>query len=1137
MSSTKRKKKKGISREQLKKIWRQIDVRDWLTLFQEHKPNNAFQVHARNTLLGRCPHPDHADHTPSFWLHSGPNEDDRCFAKCFGCGYFTSNPVELIAITKGISEAETLQFLQEKYNLSFLPKKAAAELEARRKNQLVKNAIFSAARDILVDALANSSAHPYAHQAVDWLINQRHVPKSVLSSLPVGIMPPLLNLQQVLSNQYKRRFKAWRANPTSDKPEDLTDDVTVYLEATYNNTKFNGAIIWPLHVTPKEIGRLKLRVPVSGSKDYAIPEDDFEENLGLYGLGWDAYKSFFKPGGSNYVYVTEGEMDAMSVMAQFMKSGSIHFPIVSAGGLGGAAHIEPVLKESGIEKIFLIGDSPKKGKAGGDTVVQGWLENIRELPTRVFVGWDELLPAGDLDEAVNTQQLGIAKVEETIWKKSDDNFTAPWNWAFERARHELDGLNQEDHRALIEKASEHGRYLRHRLEEAAYVKAVSEAYPQIPERILKLEITTREDNELGFILRVREALSDIFFVVGTLPRDNGRDLLLFHKINKTFTTVKLDSEQSIASELAPLAGNLVEFTKENVGFPAFLTPPDESEGLGMRKLNQNLRMYTKEAVNSLAQGAVDTRFATKLNQGYHCMRQGEHATDPKEYIVCGRDVFRVDRDGPEPTYELLAGPSDRGIVFNGDLSHGMPESWVPHGLTLDALNQGKDVDLKQLYEDIVTYYQCGFRFKNHDITARFLAAIIMLMPIMDVFPNPMMLFVTGETHSGKSSLLASFAGMNNLDHIQLLQHSNGWTSYSAKGVIQAASGDSRLLVLDEFELDGKNRHQVQQIYEIYRSMITGEVRRVVGQPLGVPIKLHLRHPVLFAAITAAEKPQDLNRLIQIEMHKTEFRTRADVPIMRELGREKLDQMRRGLCTGMYPHALKLRKLSEEIMEEYVEFRTELPVNVEWRFASNLYPVMALFKMLDIDWKQFFWDYAAQHEDVLTVAGSVTESETYLDALLQNSNLWDPDTKLSYSVSQMLINSERRAEINSRACGVYYDSQQNLLLFLVEQVIPRLLPPHLLNKGITSQRLKDTLGRHRMALSRKEIKESGILQRVGPYLGAGVKLENVVVLKVPDSWLRVTQDLPEEKAEDTPDAEEPSLDEPDIDEDFGSNVDW
>jgi len=1091
-----KKKNKGLTRDQLWKIWAQVGTHNWLDIANNYKRSHNFIPAGKDILKGLCVNPEHDDKDPSFYIYTG-----RGYAKCFGCGHYITNPLELLSLFLDASEAEAFQHLREKFGMNFLPKKALAELEAQRRNLQMKEEIYRVTHDFMCDALADpdKKENQIAKKALDWLINARSIPKDVLHALPVGIMPELTRLQEIMIKRFRRAHKQWE-NQTNKKsePQNLADPAFEYLKNYIRDANFAGSVLFPLHVNPKEIGRLKLRAPNNNKpKQISIPDDDFEDLLGLFGLGWDQYRGFVDPKAEvDYAYLTEGEIDVLSTMARFAQAGRARYPLYSVGGRGGAGHIEPILRASGISKAYLIGDAPS---AKGNEIVQSWLEKIVKLETRVFVGWDNLIGCKDIDEAI--VKLGEPKVSQFIWNKFNDNFTTAWDWAFERASVELDAVAENDYRNLIEKAAEHGKYLKDRLECEAFSEAVASKYNVNPD-ILRRQIASREESENGFIMRCTDALRELLFVVGTEINAGNRYLVLYDKRNKRFNRVKLDSEQSLKQELAPIVGTLFDFVVEKVGFPSFLELPEQTDGLVRHKLDKQLGYFIREAIQTLARGAPDFMSSRQYRQGYHCIELPTKAL--VEYLVCGADVFAIRRDGPKVTYEQLEGPSENGIIFDVGIKGNVEEPWYPGGLSIKKLNDGKEADLKKLYDDLVHLYDIGYKFKNQEVTTQLLAALMLVFPIMDAFERPLMLFVSGDTHSGKTSLLSTFSGLGYAG-IRLLYASQGTENYTAASVASMCNCDSRLAVLDEFESNNtRTGEEVRKILEMVRGLISGETRRIRGRPDGTHYESILRMPIIFAAIQGAERPQDLNRMLMVEMKKIKGKNNPVNVILHEFGQTRIEEMAHEVTTAMFPHAITLAQYEKEIRREAHELQATLPFTVEWRYASSLFSAAAVMKLLGLDWKTFFRKYIISNESTILRATTISESESYLGSMLYNPVIYQRETNINVSVANLLVSPEKRAEINTSACGIYFDEEKELLLMLLDQAVPRLLPSQLKTYGMSGSRLRDTLERHRAALSPKEVQQSNILRKVGPYLGAGIKLQDVVVFRAKE-WLDSAQE--------------------------------
>lgn len=1090
-------KKRGITREQIWKIWETVGPRDWYEFFTHYKRETNIEFAGETTLKGLCPHPKHDDTTASFFVFTA-----KGYAKCFGCEYYTSNPIELLALIMGGSDADAVQFLNERYSLNFLPRKAIEELRAQKTNQNTKQAIMRVCNQVMCNAIADPGNYKYAKKTIDWLTTTRQVPVDVLHALPVGVMPPLTVLGNLVEKDYKKAHAAWSADakrhPTP--PEDVTDSALNYLTDSFNAQFTVGGVVWPLHVTPTEIGRLKIRGPNNNSsKDIVIPLDEFEDLLGLYGLGWKPYQTLLDPKTmSEWAYLTEGEMDVMTYMAQALKRGNPAFPIFSVGGKGGSAHIEPIFKAAGLSGAYMIGDSPNKGVSGGDVVVNFWMEKVRNLRVKVFTGWDEFVPAGDIDEAV--LQHGIDKVEEILWKDTTKTFIPVWQWAAERAAHSIEGLSDKDYRQMVEVASSFGSCLKHRHDIEKYATELASIYEEITVPILKREIASSEDTETGFILRCTDALNDHFATIATKLEGGNRWLLVYDKAAREYRKIKLDSEQSIAQELAPTAGNLLQFVRNEVGFPAFMDDPEDLEGQGRRRADIAIRYYLKEACLDMANGVPDLTSTTTLRQGYHHIKQDDGTFH--EYIVCGKDVISVDRtDNGSPIYQALDGPSHDGTLFDLGLTNPQEDTrpWYPGGITTQILEDATKIDIQALFNDLEHFFDIGFEFATHDIMTRLLAAQTLIFPIMNAFDRQMLMFITGETGSGKSTLLSVFCGIF-IKNLRLVLCSQGTDNYTAPGVIGMTNCDSRLLCLDEFEFDGQKSDAVRTIMEIIRGLVTEQATRLTGMKDGKGYRMTKhRLPIILSGITGAERPQDLNRLLIVEMKKITARNSPENILIKEFGEAKLGIMSRQIAVALYPHVPIIREHYLEIKKLFPELNAMLPFQVEWRYASALFGAMALLKYLGHDWQAFFREFVTKNATTIHRAATINESTSLLNAMFNHGALFVFDTKRKVSVSTLLGQSTTRSDVNTHSCGVYFDEPSKTIMILLGQAMPVLIPPNHPMRNATEVRVRDTLERHRVAITPTEIKNLGIIQRAAPFMGANISVNDVVAFRA-GPWL-------------------------------------
>lgn len=1099
--------KRGISNDQLRKIWSVIKHDDWLTILQQYRRDNAFVPAGQGIIKGKCIHPDHADTDPSAYMYL-----DKGYYKCFGCGYYERNPIVLMKHILGTTQVEALHHLTEKFKVKILSKKAQNELEAQQKNQRVKKEIYRVTHSMMCDAIADptNSKNSYAKNALDYLANTRQIDINNLHALPVSIMPKLGVLTQRILAEYGAKKKQWDALPEFNRPpepEDLSKEVFSYLKETVDTT-YLGSLIFPMHTSPADIGRLKFRVPTSGhNKKIRFPADEFEDLLGLYGLGWEQYNVFTNQKSSmDYIYVTEGEFDVLSLMSRWVSAGRVPFPIVAAGGSGAKEHIEPILEGSGFTQAYLVGDSPS---SQGNRIVGEWLSNFYKMDVKIFSGWGNLPNSGDLDEAVLRQ--GESAVEKELLTDFDKTFDTAWQWNYNNVSPVLDNINPADFRKMMETAASAGKLLKNKLEQVAYCDAIESQY-NLKSALLRREISAHEDTEPGFTYKCADALSDLLYIVGNEPCEGKQVLVLYVKATKQLHKIRIDSDDFV-EKLAPIIGTVIDFVDEYVGLPGFLQGFDDTEGLVMAKLDKDLRFYIRQAFLSLTHGSPEIS-NRQFRQGYHCITLPDG--DKVEYIVCGPDIFHIKRDGDDCKFIPLEGPSDKGIVFNIHEGGQPVYPWLPGGMTVEKLEKAKNTNIKQVYDDLVEIFDCGYLFKHQKITCQLLAALMLLYPISTAFSRQVLLFITGDTSSGKSSLLSMFADTG-YKGIQILRSSVGMENYTTASVASVANNSSQLLVLDEFESsDIKKGEHVAAIFEMFRPLVSGDATRKLGQPGGKGHSTqYFNLPVIFAAIQGADRPQDLNRLLVVEMKKNESKDNVVTTILNTFGEQKIEDLSQKVSTCMYPHAMKLAAYENEVRKEFKQLQSMLSDTVSYRLASSLFGAMAVMKMLGIDYKKFFVEYMTKHSDIVQRASNTNESDSYLMSILGNPvELAEDGHRSKTTIRKLLMDSENRYTISSAAWGTYFDEDRNYLVLLLDTVMNTLVPNHLKNRGMHGSRLKEVLGRHKMALTPEQILSSGILTKIAPTLGAGIREQDVVVLNA-KSWLESSGGIVEDPTEPNP----------------------
>ena len=1109
---------RGLTPEIKRKIWRGIPAETWIKIIKEHR-NDPHAYYSGTNVTALCPTIDHDDTSPSFGINT---EEGFCY--CFGCGYHSNNPVEIYSVITQKTLSDSLLELIEKHKLVFLSKDLASKLEEQRVNYAMKAAVFTVCHEELCNAIAQDckGEYDYATQAIKWLTEERGINKEVLHMLPVGIYPTLARLSSKLSDQFLARVAAEQSQNTNSLPDtpDLANAAVSYFSSMNRgggDRDFLGSIVFPLASSINNIGSFKFRKPISaGDKSFYVHEDPFDEHSGLFGLNWNYYKNCWgNKKETRSAYLVEGEMDALSIMAHMAMTGNTSYPVFSVSGSSASVTLKNILKESSVSSLYFVGDAPDKGgtaqpSAGGDKVVKRWIETMSDINSYIFTAeaWSKLAPGDDPDSAVH--RVGGDKVLEELFVNKKDNFISTSKWVYQCAYKELSEIGEDDYRLFIEKASEYGQLLKNNLDRERFVEHIVDDFPSIKAEPLKRSITSMLKTEAAFIENCRLSLMEHLYVVGT---ESGMDrkLLLLDKEKQRVHRIKLDSTNAIARELAPISGRLTKYIHDRVGFPSFLLDPDTEEGDGFLKISdEKVRFYMNEAVLDLSLGMPDVNEAHLYRQGYH--RIAVKNSDIREYIVCGESVIKLLRTAEGIEYKKLEGPRDQEILFDtGYLRDGRVEDpWFPGGITVEMLNNRKNIDLDDTFDKIEALFRTGFYFKNNNTTPTMLAAQTMYYAINNAFRQQNISYITGETSSGKSSLAGVFSTISSDRCIRLLYMAQGHMGFTEASVSRLADGCRMLMVLDEAEADDGSTKSlaVKAVLETFRGVVSGSgSTRIRASSTGKGVVTNdIFCPVILCAIGGVEKAQDFNRMLVIETQKQPGRDRAINLVKNAFGEEYAWELAQDLALGLYPHIPAILQEYDAITAEFPNFKTYTGILMEYRYASSLFPILAIMKYLKRDWIDFLHRYVEDNSDNIARAANITESETLVSAMMHNpvvvvpSDNKDDQQVRRASIAQLLSNPALRERINTSSCGLYFEEETDLLLILLDQALTELLPSLYTKDGMKSQQLRQSLMRSDIAMSTEEMLESGIIPRSYHILGQGVKPHNVVVLKA-KSWVR------------------------------------
>jgi len=1075
----------AISAERLKKIWSEVSTEQWLRLMSDAHPTAGFRTEGPR-IKGKCPW--HADNSPSF--DANPSKG---IAKCHGCGKTFVNPIKYVATLCGISYADAMLKLKNEFGLKGLLTDAVAkkyrEFYAHR-DQVTK--LSNVLRMFLIKAMGLqmqgpemlAEAMPYAPQAVDWLLARGLKP--AWTEYPIGLLPPLFSLEVAYGDD-----------------KDGYDFARNYLARVYEmGTIWIGAIAHFMNDEPMNVARIKLRRPErtrEGSKPIIWVSDPYENEVsfrGYFGFGTPTYLPFFGDDKLKEIHVVEGEYDALSIIGNQCESGSVDFLVNSLGGgeTQGADGYLPV----GIERVRIIPDRDEGGKKFVENTINRTTSDkisflVFEWPKDYDAndfGSDE--PVKDPDEAIKWG--GYERFRDFVLDQS--NWKHAWEWCYDRASEELARISPDDIRTRTRIASEWGRILKNQSECKRFADSMAADFG-LDSVIVFREALAQNETEDAYIERIGTMMASQFHFIGKELTDGHRYVVhVQSKATGERTSYIMNEEKSAESMVAGIYGTLPNYIKDHIGDPAFMANEGDPSLMSHKARNDRYRYYINSALNDRARGLVNLKECERRAQGYHVVSDDKDG--PKAYLINGRDVFKMthDRDD-EMKVSLLDGPSDSNLVFLTD----------PSAKWLRSVRQPEDIsnvkaDLRNLYNRVVDMVNVGWAWRHQAVDTEFLAAYIMCLPIMSLFPRQTSIMLTAEASSGKSRFIAGLVGGHAFPSINIVAAALSMDSYTAAGVRQMMDWSSRPICLDEFEDKGfgdKRSMSVRDILELYRGVTGMEwIKITIGSPGGQYRTYWIRSPLIVAGIRPLRDEASLSRFIMFEMMRNVSRPDPIDLLMEKFGDQEISRVRHELAVGLFQHVPAIGRTVHQVEKEYA-LGVGLPAKVPSRFKEALYPVLSIMKYIGLDYKRFAYDFCESRQYQLNRVSSSSENEQIFEAVLSTPfQVKGIDANNDHiTIRGLLADVSKLDEINKLRCGVYLDVANQWLVVHWNEAV----------RGIFANQASFRVGGHAPGyfkqvserspyhIASDVVQANRVLEKLRFWMGPGVRNDQCTVFNV------------------------------------------
>lgn len=1043
---------RGLQADALKALWKRIDVDTWHRIISKADPKGNWEVHGKHSIKGRCPY--HDESTGSFSLNF-----NMCLGKCFGaCGKVVTDLVGFYAKLARKSYSAALLELSGELDIAGIIGQATNELPAFHNHQEMKKWAAIAMRMVITEYAREKPKHlEYIKPAFVYLTKGRNLPIEALSHLPVGVFAKPEHLKKHI-------------------PEEFHRDLEKYFSKVDGKTWW-GSICFHYNDQPGSISRFKLRKLVNDAagicrddaitheaaralaeKNFFVVEDEYISEMGVFGLHHYSHHLGDK---ETNAYATEGEFDALSVIASQIVLGRPDFMIFAVGGNGNAGI--SFLREFGIRTIWMVQDSPAKN---GDGVVRQLFLNNNNfiedtdnpaLQFKVFQ-WPKSMRGGDLDEAVNL--MGYEEVARHLVFEKSSFFLNSYSWVLEKCENEVAEIAanlKKDLNALPQ--NQENRVQRDNLSMAARENTVAvvrnwfrclhdenhklsfvQHYAQSQQidlsRISEINSAIYElDSLQGAAKRIADALSEFIDIAYYEVTTAGSQFTIFNKRTSVMHILPINEEGRESVLTQCIGRNVVDWVCEVLKGSKIFGKPTGDPFIDAINVKKRVLRILKEAFLLIYPSVAVAGSMIKIGQGIH--HQGirkQNQNGDVIYMVNGDKVFKgvySDTSANPCEWKRLSSCVDEKFFFMLNVQ----KTWSAVEDESDLYSSAQ-IDLRRLYDDIRVILD-GWKFAEHELMRDYLAAWIMSLPVQKAMGYVNMTFVTGQTTSGKTSFVRGLLGGTLTDSAfevpTIIEGAWFSSDATAAGIYQEMDKSSLTLCLDEAEARQDDAHsaRVASFQSMAFSIPFGgsSVMRGGASP-NARNNYSMQMPVVMAAINMASEPTFLNRVVPVYTEKDMSRKNIGTYIHEHFTDEQIAKLRKDITVCMLSHLPALVERLPKLRQELAQ--VEVPVKINDRYITIFLPALVIYEYLGFDARTMFQRLIEKNKDLIenfNSADSYSDLVTtclytgYYRATIDSGNVAN-----LISAADLILSGEI-ALLNSSTIGVYLLPERHWLVFI------------------------------------------------------------------------------------------------------------
>lgn len=1080
-----KKKVEILSRERKKQIWQKISQSDWLALVQEFKPDHEWSQ-AGNEISGLCPY--HSEQHPSFRINR-----DKGLAHCFGCRKTVFDPIRFVADIMGIGRPQAARQLKSRFGIA-LPSAFTQNVQKIDENDALKVVLLKIMNLELAEALQDPDRPDFKYiqdsGLIPWL-QRRQLPMDTLHMWPIGVVMTRERLYNRLGDQ--PGGEALR--------EPAYEYLKNYLAMPGNPPKCEGWLAFFYYRSPAEIGRIRVRKPDSDTY-YAI-EDPYDDEVGFFGL--NMFPELRGQFDKRPLYTTEGDFDVLSVVAHQLETGKSDVFIVGTGG--GMEENVDQLGEYNFKEIYGLQDNDKGGV--------GWAQGLvgkNKLVTRLFK-WDDEADRQikDVDQAIRA--YGFEKFYERLIDE-EKGFLRNHEWAVEQATIKLEVIDAGDVEQRNQVAADFGKILQKDAERGTFLDVVCQEFGFTRELILQdmLQDGTPEAFELALQREFEKAYS---FVAKAETDKHSVVLDVWHNKNRAMRTFPMDSDNKTKTVVQLDLPPVEDWVGKEVGIPDFVLFKKGPRGKDIPRtspeIEKLLMHHIMKSLSRASEKAVSKDRLSIVGQGVHYLKENDDSDEFAVYVVNGTKFFKGKLDEETISFQELERPISGNYLFR-------PENiaWSQNIKQTEDFDDGLQYNPREVFDTVRDIINIGWRFCNHDLETTFLAADMLYTAVPSVFQRMILTDITGESHSGKTTLLQIMGGAA-FPGYRICEATTSWDNFSAAFVMRMMSENRLRLILDEFEDNdfgtGKpspKARAVRQILDLVRSIsLGGQWGRATAsgqRETGI-----INFPMTVGGIFTMQDARDLNRFVHIKTRFIKGFTDPIVPIYQKYSRADMRKLRRMVTLCWFKRIPELLKTYEEVKQEFARSNL-LPAGMYSRLTDNYLPATAILKFVGEDYRNFMIEFSQLKLRELTEQGGTKQESTDIWQEILNTPVeLSRHTELhrgSASIAKIIANRDLEYILNSCELGAYYLPDRQWLIVVWGIITKSVLRWSNRFRNITSHlRLKTVADADPRVIPREKLSRSGFLKdEVWPKTVTKVSFDDISVIDLKDTLHRVDGDI-------------------------------